>query len=826
MRSTRRPRRVRDLILTLCVVLAGVCTQAHAAPAKHASPADTATQTLVAGEGEGAVTIVGAENLNAIIIVAPDAGKNERMAADDLAVYIEKMTGAKLTIADTDATIKESLASKNPLLILGKQALKLRPDLAGKLDKAVKQNPTLRADGIILQRDGRKIYIAGSNDDSHYYAVARLLQLWGCRWYLPTEIGECIPTAQVLKIGKIDQVYGSPFEVRGYWISWNGGGQGAAEFQLRNFMNHESVPSGHSLSTYVGDMIPPGKSAMNVPISDPKTAQHVADKVAKKFASGENFSMGMEDGSYTSDYAPDKELQAGLRDKYFHVQVLTDPFMVFYNQLCEILLKQSPDSKSKIGFLAYSNITVPPQRNIVAAKPLVAYLAPIDTDPTHGMDDPRSPMRAEYRDMMYRWSQVMQGRVVIYDYDQGMLVWRDVPNPSHMAFRQDVKHYRKAGILGVSTESRNAIATTFLNLHVRGQLLWNPDADVDAMLREFYPRFYGPAAEPMEKYWTAIYKAWDETIATEHEFFVAPVVYTPELVEELRKNLNEANALVKPIEGKKEPTRGEELILQRMRFTRLSFGIIDNYTKAVHAATAECDYKSAVVAGEAGLKIRDELTDWSPIFTTYRGMNGGKREAGDCWYPGEIDLYAEMGKLTDGTKGKLVKTLPLEWSFHRDPNDAGVPYAWAAKKADLAYWNANKSKFPTPGSRKEYPTTEWETIRTDLYPQAQGVLHPDWQNMQGFLWYKTGVKLDSSEAAGNVHVMFPGAFSEAWIYVNGSLVAHREANHIWWYADYKFIWDVGLTGQLKAGENDITIRFENTHHIAGLFRRPFLYRPN
>jgi len=43
----------------------------------------------------------------------------------------------------------------------------------------------------------------------------------------------------------------------------------------------------------------------------------------------------------------------------------------------------------------------------------VAYLAPIDIDPIHGMDSPRSPPRQEYRAMLYRWAQVMQGRVVI-----------------------------------------------------------------------------------------------------------------------------------------------------------------------------------------------------------------------------------------------------------------------------------------------------------------------------------------------------------------------------------------------------------------------------
>src|SRR5204863_8891268 len=119
--------------------------------------------------------------------------------------------------------------------------------------------------------------------------------------------------------------------------------------------------------------------------------------------------------------------------------------------------------------------------------------------------------RQEYCEMLYRWAQLMQRRLVIYDYDQGQLVWRDLPNPSHFAFAQDVKHYRNAGILGIGTESRGAAATTFLNLFFRGQLMWNPDADVAAELAAFYPKFYGPAAEPMSEYWSAIYAAWEQT---------------------------------------------------------------------------------------------------------------------------------------------------------------------------------------------------------------------------------------------------------------------------------------------------------------------------
>ena len=38
-----------------------------------------------------------------------------------------------------------------------------------------------------------------------------------------------------------------------------------------------------------------------------------------------------------------------------------------------------------------------------------------------------------------------------------------------------MQHYRKAGILGVDTESRNALATVFLNLYLRAALMWDPD---------------------------------------------------------------------------------------------------------------------------------------------------------------------------------------------------------------------------------------------------------------------------------------------------------------------------------------------------------------
>jgi hypothetical protein len=758
----------------------------------------------------------------ATIVVSPQAGTWEKKAAADLAQFIQRMSGARPSVADTPAAIATALAARTPLLIVGQQALLAEPSLRSTLARVAKKDPVLRADAILVTRKDNRVYLAGLNDDCHYYAVVELLQRWGCRWYWPTAFGECIPNHPILKVGKVDYAYAPPFEVRSFWLSWNAATDGQEEFTHRNRMNYGvGVPSGHALGGYVQELIPKGKTVFNVPIADDATAAHVARKIGADFAAGKDISLGMEDGIYESDSPRDRELKADLYDKYFMVPTLTDSFLAFYNNVAGILEKQYPKSTAKIGFLAYSNITIPPQRRILARKPLVAYLAPIDVDPNHGMDDPRSPPRQEYRDMMYRWAQVMQGRVVIYDYDQGMLVWRDVPNPAVAAIRQDIKHYRKAGILGVATESRGAMATTFLNLFVRGQLYWNPEADVDAMLAEFYEKFYGPAAKPMSAYWTALFRAWEQTPVTEHEYFVIPAIYTPELLAELGKHLEAGQALMNALSRRPDAKPFQE----RMQFTQLGFDLLQAYVAMVRAAATEVDFRAAVAAGDRGLGARKQLAALNPTFTTrVVGVAAETDQSDAAWWPGEVRQYRDLLGVVDGTKGTLLLKTPLEWAYRRDPQDTGLASGWAYGPVDLSYYNAlpNRGTF----AAHQHNPGHWELVRTDLYLQAQGIVRPDYHYYTGYGWYRTNLTLPAADAAGRVHLRFPGLFNECWLYVNGYLVAHRPQKAMWWYNDYKFEWDVDLAGHLQPGTNTLTLRLRNPHHFGGMFRRPFLYRPS
>lgn len=756
-----------------------------------------------AGSGDAPLILADAGGIYATIVLASGAGKWETRAAEDLALYIERMSGTRPAIVGKPP-------AHGPALIVGSAALRLDRSLSADLARVKKPRPVVQADAILVRRAGERVYVLGSNDESHYFAAAWLLQHWGCRWYMPGAFGEHVPRHSVLSVGRLEHVYSPPFEIRHYWLSWNGDATGADEFRHRNYMSAATVPgAGQVLDTYTAAIAPPGGSHFNVPFASPATAEHVANQVDADYAAGRDISLAIADGVYSSDDPGDRRLITEY-DRFMLRPALTDAMLTLYNAVARILARRHPTSRSKIGGQAYANVTLPP-RIVTRVEPnVVMWIAPIDIDPNHAMDDPRSPPRMAYGDMVRKWAEVTDGRLAIYDYDQGMLTWRDVPNPSHFTFARDVKHYRAAGILGIGTESRGAFATTFLNLFFRGQLMWNPDADVGALLAEFYENFYGPAAAPMRRYWSAIYSAWEKTAVTEHEYFVIPAIYTPDLVSTLRRELRRAETLAE---------KASAITAERLRFTRLSFDIIESYAGMITAAAGEVDYAAAVRNGERAIAARLELAKMNPIFTIHVvGPEAETAVGGAVWLPGEVQHYRELAELTDGRKGKLLKKLPLIWSFS---HAGGIPADWTYEGP------IGRDAFSDPRAALEPPTPiqDWREVRADIYLQAQGVLADNPVSALGHYRYRSTIEISRRETGEPVRLMFPGLFNEAWLFVNGRFVGHRPFPEPWWRTDYRFEWDVDVSGFLREGRNAIVLRGFNPHHFAGMFRRPFLYTP-
>jgi hypothetical protein len=311
-----------------------------------------------------------------------------------------------------------------------------------------------------------------------------------------------------------------------------------------------------------------------------------------------------------------------------------------------------------------------------------------------------------------------------------------------------------------------------------------------------------------------VFKAWEDTIVTEHEYFVAPAIYAPQLIETMRGHLAEAERAVRAAAGSPE---GKPFV-DRVRFTRLSFDVTDAYMGMTRAAAGEVDYAAAAAAGRRGLARREELTAMNGTFTTYKNIG----ESGYAWWPGEVQQYDELLPFTAGPKGHLVAKLPLEWAFRRDPADVGAKEGWERQAPDLSWWNGQSD--PRSVASRQANPGHWELVRSDVYLQAQGLVTPDFQSYTGHGWYHADVELTAEQAAGELRVRFPGLFNECWLYVNGEPVGHREFKGVWWLNDYRFEWDVPLAGRLRPGRNAVVLRVFNPHHMGGMFRRPFLYR--
>src|SRR5208283_4605571 len=229
---------------------------------------------------------------------SPQAGPNEQHAAEDLAKYINLMTGVSVPIVSA-ADAKTMLSSARPAIWVGRAALDANPRLAERLQGTLKKKPILRADGIALLREGNKLFLAGANDESHYFAVAELLRAWGVRWFMPGDFGECVPRETSLSVGALDTVYAPPFEVRSFWVSWLGEDSGVAAYQLRNLMDgpNSVYPATHALGQYTGGL---ARTPFETPLTDPKTAEQVARLTEDLYAAGKDFSLAMEDGLYHS----------------------------------------------------------------------------------------------------------------------------------------------------------------------------------------------------------------------------------------------------------------------------------------------------------------------------------------------------------------------------------------------------------------------------------------------------------------------------------------------------------------------------------------------
>lgn len=513
----------------------------------------------------------------ATIVVAPDAPAMVRFAAGELQTYLEKASGAQLPIAGVEPAdgsacvlVGESDATRQR----GLSTAGLQPDgfsvvcrddwlaLFGRESEAVYANShPFRPPQSYHPPSGISRY----GETGALFAVYRFLHdQCGIRWYMPGELGEVVPRQTTIHVGALDLSRAPDFEYRflyhadlpaddegAYWYRRIGYGAPAPVWINHSFFwfnryrethpeYYALLPDGSRDFNVTGD--PPG----NFCLSEPGVlSQFVADIRAYFDENpGQRLFPVMPNDGYTRICeCPACQAQVNTDSE---TGKYSDYVWSFVNKVAAEIHKSHPDRL--IGCCAYSYYLDPPA-SIETFSPNVAVM--IATAPrAGGMTDKYRQFVAAWSEkaaVLYRWEYYLYGLTDRTVQGLPMLFSANISEDLRLLKGKSAGEMIEAESWRARSDDARKMhypGMTHLNLYITARLLWDADLDVDALLEDYYARFYGPAREPMKAFWTLAERLWREKSAEGAPQLFE--VYSEARIDELLSHLGRAAELCDP----------------------------------------------------------------------------------------------------------------------------------------------------------------------------------------------------------------------------------------------------------------------------------------
>ena len=735
-----------------------------------------------------AITLVGNGQPTATIVVAVQTDPKVKAAAEELQQYLAKISGATLPIA-TDAD--------NPtgaLVLVGRS--KLTDAMGIAIPAGV--TPIRKEEGFVIACRDDRLVLAGNNEAEYHgteYAVADFLERLGVRWFMPTDFGEIVPKMRTVTFADVDISEKPDFCVRGWEVDekWGirnklgvAGDFGAADTSVWYYMPpFEERPELYALG-------PDGKRDKNLGIcySNPETAKAVAERLVAAFKKDSMLNVigiAPPDGAPACSCPYCKKASQGFPNGAVNNSQFssnTEEWIGFVQRVAALVRKECPDRY--IWTNGYSNRHFAPQ-GFDRLEPNVGVMfAAIEDCTMHALDAPNCWQKQAQAKTLQRWCALTGSKVTIYDYILQMMVSSLTPVPMVHKYRHDMPLWKRWGVMGYTLCTRNCWAEEgILTKYLRAKLAWDADADAEAIMRDFYDKWYGRTARPMRAYWEALDRAIEQAPFHGHENTFMPEVYTPALMVHLEKSLAEG-----------EKAAASERDRLHVHLDRLIHEHLKAYV-AMEAADDECDYAECICQAERMLDLRKQIND----LTGFPSMM-----TGEYAYTTEDRIKEWQGWLdkTNGKAGSLVAILPAEAKFKTDPHAEGYHFQW---------YNADLNE------------KGWKPILTTRGWEAQGYQDKRGFNYTGLAWYRMNADVPADAAGKQIILLMPGEVEEAWCWVNGHYAGHFPPHSVWWR---QFTHEFDVTGLLKSGQNQLTVRVlcnEQYFGVSGIFRRMLLYSP-
>ena len=222
--------------------------------------------------------------------------------------------------------------------------------------------------------------------------------------------------------------------------------------------------------------------------------------------------------------------------------------MTFANKLGELLKEKYPDKDYRVLMMSYGHSRPVPVKARPADNVIMSIVA--NFFGRTGLVDRGSTRGDTYRKQFEGWAKIVPS--MLWRPNTGSPAgWQQgLPDLSMQQTIRDLKDVAAAHCEGIFIDGVwEHWATHGPQYYVMAQLVWNPAADADAVLDDYYQRAFGPAAPPVREYFEALEQARMVFTATNGEagVFTFPRLYTDELLRASQARLDRAAAAVPEI---------------------------------------------------------------------------------------------------------------------------------------------------------------------------------------------------------------------------------------------------------------------------------------
>ena len=477
------------------------------------------------------------------IVVAKDASTSEQTAARELQEYIYKISGAKL------ALISEDKAAEHKRYIF----VGYSPEFGEKLSI---ERPADDDEAFNYRSVGNNLWIYGGKQRGTMYGVYSFLENeLGVRWY--THKYTHIPERKSYSLKKLNHSESPYIGIRFTDYS---------DAQFDDFLAHNKLNSrwdvihnkygglnGYWGAHTFGRFVPDGKYFDSHPeyfslrdgkrqpnsqlcLTNPEVLELCKQGMKQAIEQYPHYWVYSLSQNDNFNYCQCEKCQAKA-DEYGGQSGL---LLWFVNQVADYIKEYHPEKY--ISTFAYQYTRGVP-KNIEPRDNVVIRLCSIECCFGHPLAE--CEHNKPFMDDLRAWSKVAK-RLYIWDYVVNFRQYL-APFPNFYVLAQNVKTYKEHNVIGLYEEGvYNSMGSAFAELKswIIGKLLWNPEQDTEALVREFISNYYGAAAEYVQQYFDLCHSLIKPDTEMGLFFSEKHSIYTDEFIAEATELVDKARQAV------------------------------------------------------------------------------------------------------------------------------------------------------------------------------------------------------------------------------------------------------------------------------------------